>query len=291
MNNKNRIIEVLRENISSSNKNKSSHWKAHLDKDSNYDDPYSSLGFGSFTKKTYLKSFFHFIMSRLIFEKKIFSTNTFHKYKNIFDTINRQVDVDTIRHIYTFELLKKKINPLKICIIGDGKLNGLIGSLITFKDVKVYTVNLSETLINDYLILKKTNLVLENQIHVINSRNKNIDENYKIVFIPSNYKDVLFKNNIDLFINIASFQEMTNNEIKKYFEIFKSNNSYLFTCNREYKKLYGGEELIFDNYPWNNGNKIIYDYCSWHQKFYMTKFPFIKKYDGKVKHCLINFSK
>ena len=230
-------------------------------------------------------------MSRLVFGNKIFYTNTFNNYKNIFDVLNRQIDVDAIRHIYTFELLKKKIDPFKICIIGDGKLNGLIGSLITFKDAKIYTVNLSETLINDYLILKKTNLVPDNQIYVINSKNVNIEEKYKIVFIPSNYKEVLLKNNIDLFINIASFQEMTNDEIKKYFEIIKSNKSYLYSCNREYKKLYGGEELIFDNYPWENGKKIIYDYCSWHQKFYMTKFPFIKKYDGKLKHCLIDYSK
>ena len=291
MNNKINIIEILKDNINSSNKNKSSHWKTHLNEDANYDDPYSSLGFGSYTKKNIIKSFFHFIMSRLVFGNKIFYTNTFNNYKNIFDVLNRQIDVDAIRHIYTFELLKKKIDPFKICIIGDGKLNGLIGSLITFKDAKIYTVNLSETLINDYLILKKTNLVPDNQIYVINSKNVNIEEKYKIVFIPSNYKEVLLKNNIDLFINIASFQEMTNDEIKKYFEIIKSNKSYLYSCNREYKKLYGGEELIFDNYPWENGKKIIYDYCSWHQKFYMTKFPFIKKYDGKLKHCLIDYSK
>ena len=70
----------------------------------------------------------------------------------------------------------------------------------------------------------------------------------------------------------------------------KENKSLLYTCNREYKKLYGGEELIFKNYPWGNGKKIFYENCFWHQKFYTFKPPFIKKYDGNIMHCLIDYS-
>ena len=36
------------------------------------------------------------------------------KYKNIFDQHNRQIDVDTIRHIYTFNLLLNSVDPKKI---------------------------------------------------------------------------------------------------------------------------------------------------------------------------------
>ena len=34
--------------------------------------------------------------------------------------MNRQIDNDAIRHIFIFNLLKKHINPKKICVIGDG---------------------------------------------------------------------------------------------------------------------------------------------------------------------------
>ena len=65
---------------------------------------------------------------------------------------------------------------------------------------------------------------------------------------------------------MVSFQEMTSKEIDNYFEIIKENKSLLYTCNREYKKLYGGEELIFKNYQQGNGKKIFYENCFWHQK-------------------------
>ena len=37
--------------------------------------------------------------------------------------MNRQIDTDALRHIFTFQLLKKYSNAKNICIIGDGKCN------------------------------------------------------------------------------------------------------------------------------------------------------------------------
>jgi len=45
-----------------------------------------------------------------------------------------------------------------------------------------------------------------------------------------------------------------------------------------------------DNYPWGNIKKEFNEDCSWHQKTYQKKYPFIRKYDGNTKHCLIDFS-
>ena len=41
---------------------------------------------------------------------------------------------------------------------------------------------------------------------------------------------------------------MNMNEINQYFKIIKNNKSKLYCCNREYKKLNGGEEVFFDKY-------------------------------------------
>jgi hypothetical protein len=40
---------------------------------------------------------------------------------------------------------------------------------------------------------------------------------------------------------------MNEQEIKKYFQIIKSNNSEFYICNREKKILPAGEIIIFDN--------------------------------------------
>ena len=45
---------------------------------------------------------------------------------------------------------------------------------------------------------------------------------------------------------------MTIDEIENYFRIIKTNNALFYCCNREYKKLVGGEESYFENYPWGN---------------------------------------
>ena len=34
---------------------------------------------------------------------------------------------------------------------------------------------------------------------------------------------------------------------------------------------------------------LLKENCPWHQKFYSMKPPFILKYDGNVKHCMVDF--
>ena len=282
------IIKKLVDNIKETNLDKSSHWQKYLGENSNYLNEFKQFGFGSYTKKS-PKNLVQNLLGKIIFGNKVFKTDTFKKYKLIFDKINRFIDVDTIRHIFTFEKIKKICNPKSICIIGDGKINGVLGAHLTYPYSKIYSVNLSETLINDYLIIKKINTVLKDTVELVDDINfKNTDK--ILCLVPSNFKRFLLNKNIDLFISMASFQEMTTNEVSNYFEIIKNNNSKLYSCNREYKKLPGEEELYFDRYPWENSKKIFWEDCPWHQKFYSLRPPFIRKYDGNVKHCLVDFS-
>ena len=281
------ILNRLINNIQNTNENKSSYWKQHLNNKSNFISEYEHLNFGSYTKKSY-KNFIHIILQYILFGNKLFKTQTYKEYKNNFDLINRFIDLDTIRHILTFEKLKKLIQPKSVCIIGDGKINGVLGAYLTFKNVKIYSVNLSETLINDYKILKSLNNELSKSLDLIDNSNFYFSDKM-LHLIPSNFKNILYQANIDLFINISSFQEMTINEIDEYFKIIKKNKSKLYCCNREYKKLYAGEEIYFDKYPWEDYKKIFWENTPWAQKFYSTKFPFIHKYHGNIKHCLVDF--
>ena len=83
---------------------------------------------------------------------------------------------------------------------------------------------------------------------------------------------------------------MNTNEIENYMDIIKKKKSLFYCCNREYKKLYGQEELYFDRYPWGDGLKIFEENCPWHQKYYSFKPNFIHKYDGNIKHCLVKYN-
>ena len=282
------IIKKLVDNIKETNLDKSSHWQKYLGENSNYLNEFKQFGFGSYTKKS-PKNLAQNLLGKIIFGNKVFKTDTFKKYKLIFDKINRFIDVDTIRHIFTFEKIKKISNPKSICIIGDGKINGVLGAHLTYPSSKIYSVNLSETLINDYLIIKKIDTVLKESVELVDDINF-INTEKILCLVPSNFKRFLLNKNIDLFISMASFQEMTTNEVSNYFEIIKNNKSKLYSCNREYKKLPGGEELYFERYPWKNSKKIFWEDCPWHQKFYSLRPPFIRKYDGNVKHCLVDFS-
>lgn len=287
--NNSKAINFLVDNIKHSNLNKSSHWNEYLSDNSSYLNQFESFGFGTFKKKHLIKDIIYNILRKIVFGKKIFKTNTYYKYKSIFNKIDRYIDVDTTRHIFTYEKIKQYLKPKRICIIGDGKINGVLGAHLTFPLAKIYSVNLSEVLINDLIILDRLSIDIKNSIEVVDNKNFISDEK-SLTIVPSNFKSFLKNKNIDLFINIASFQEMNEKEINDYFEIIKSNKSKLYCCNREYKKLSGGEELYFEKYPFSGSKRIFWEDCPWYQKFYSIKPPFIHRYNDNIKHCLVDFS-
>lgn len=285
------IINELEKFIEETQKNKSIHWQKHLS-NADYSNIESSLGFGSFNKKFFLKSILHYLLSRIVFKKKIFHSQEYYKYKKEFDKMNRQIDVDAIRHIFTFNLLKKYTPNLeRACVIGDGKINFLSGFFAIYPNSKLFSVNLAETLINDYLIIKKFTYLDDSEIQVISNKNDKLDQNKKLYLIPSSLKDFLKNQNIDLFVNIVSFQEMVKHEIRLYMDIIKSNKGLFYCCNRENKKLYDGSEIIFEEYPWGDGKIYFKESCPWHQKYYKLKPKFTYNYEGNIKHCLIDYSK
>jgi len=282
------INKKLVDLIPETNLNKSSLWKKNLPGNSEYLNEFNHLGIASFTQKS-AKNYIHNILIKIIFGNAIFKTKTYKSYKSVFDKVNRYIDSDTIRHIFTFEMLKEYVNPKSVCIIGDGKINGILGARLTFPLAKIYSVNLSETLINDNLILDKTDIDLKESVTLVEDVN-NYSKDSIMTLIPSSKKKILTNKKIELFINMATFQEIPNYEINEYFEIIKNNKSKLYCCNREYKKLPGGEELYFEKYPFANSKKIFWEDCPWHQKFYSLRPPFIHKYNGNMKHCLVDFS-
>ena len=132
------IIKKLIKNIRNENQNKSSYWQKYLAKEGNYLNEFEHLNFGSYTNKKYKKNLFHNLLARIIYGNDIFRTLTYKNFRKIFDKIDRHIDNDTIRHIFTFEKLKKFTNPKTICIIGDGKINGVLGCSFNIPKSKTF---------------------------------------------------------------------------------------------------------------------------------------------------------
>ena len=205
---------------------------------------------------------------------------------------NRQLDVSIIRHIFYFNLLNKyNLLKNKICIIGDGKAN-FVGGLLVMnrKDIKIFSINLTEVLIHDYLMIRNINLIDDESIIVVKNEKDLDTPNKKLFLIDASNSHLLKNKNINLFVNITSMQEMKPDTVEDYFQIIKSNSAYFYCENRKYKKLPGGEELIFSQYPWGNCKTIQSGDCSWHERYYTSKPPFIGKMAGPYKHALVKYS-
>lgn len=93
-----------------------------------------------------------------------------------------------------------------------------------------------------------------------------------------------------LIINIASMQEMNNSTVCGYFDYIRENaekDNFFYCCNRVFKKLPGGEEIKFEKYPWKpNDIHYIDEEPAFYRYFISGRYPFIRYFDGKMRHRL-----
>ena len=97
--------------------------------------------------------------------------------------------------------------------------------------------------------------------------------------------------NADIFINICSMQEMNYKEIHSYIKMIRNQNkeTFFYCYNRISKKLSDGSIINFKDYNWSKKDLILFnELCPWHQKFPINRPPFVGKFDGPIKHKLIN---
>lgn len=283
------ILTKLKKSLLHSNNFKSSYWSS-LKFSNDLENIYGHFGFGTFEKKKKIRNLAHTFFQFLIYGNKIFKMEEYKKIKLFLEKFQRQIDIDVIKHLYVFNLLKKKIKtPKSIAVIGDGKANFITNAFLNYPNSVLYSINLPEVLIHDYFILKNYEIYKESDISVVENESDLSDKSKKLFFITPNNIKMLLNLKIELFVNICSFQEIKNKDISKYFDLIKANESLFYCCNRRYKKLPDGEEIIFKNYPWGKGKKIFEEECPWLKNIYFFRPPFIKKYDGPHDHKLINY--
>ena len=151
--------------------------------------------------------------------------------KTILDKSGFYPSNDSYRQILSYNTILKTLNNKDksilsqfscICIIGDGY--GFLSSLIklTNPKIKVISVNLGRTLFFDVFYSSKClpdihPLLLEKK----HSKNMQLSTS-QLVFIEAENYSLLENLEVDLFINIASMQEMNPKVIDNYFKYMLS---------------------------------------------------------------------
>ena len=281
------ILEALSSEIEASGAVKSSHWSHHTK---------VGDGFGVAHRGGRLNNFWHWSAQRFLHPgDTVFTSREYSDMRDWCRTQGRALNMDSLRHVFTHRLLNELVPDARvICVIGDGQANFTGPALYRPKQgQKLVSVNLPEVLIADQKLLLQSGVVSELSTAVARTREEfeaaMSDPGIVLILVPANHAEILKSAGVDLFVNIASFQEMTPALVAEYFDIVKSNHATLYCCNREEKVLYGGERLVFDEYPWENGERLLWEPCPWHQHFYAKRPPFVRAFDGPFTHALVRF--
>jgi putative sugar O-methyltransferase len=270
----------------------SSHWRKQgqfqsIEKTNNL-FKLSGEGFGEFRKRKFL-SIIATLPTKLFLMKMLSGCDNkiLKAAKKISKLTNRTLSYDVARMAKTIEFINKNIKDKyeKIIIIGDGY--GTLGSL--FKEIypqkTIIYINLGRTLAFDAYYSQCSFPNLEHKLISLKSDVLSSDFNY---IEAENINELRIE--ADLFINIASMQEMNYDAINDYFKIlYEQNKDILFyCCNRIEKTLPDGTVTKFFEYGWKKSDEIIVDeLCPWHQKAPQIRPPFFYKFDGGTQHRLI----
>lgn len=261
----------------------------------------SEFGFGRRIPANSLRGFFHRIGSRVLqkrsgtpIDEEILGFAKLACRKQ-----NRSFDVDVWRHVHTLKFLKDQLTDdiSSVVVIGDGQANFSNIFFPTFKSARVvFNVNLPEVLINDLELLSMSLDPLDTHIISLDTFvNYDFSNSKKLMVLctPTEFLSCT-RLEADLFVNIASFQEMSKDWIMSYFTKMRliKGKKYLYQCNRERKVLPSGEQFILSQLPFNLRDRVIYSQTvpPWHKEFYSWKPPFLRAYEGIHFHSLTKLS-
>lgn len=293
-------LQALWDDISGSDERKSSHWQKYTQNRQISDTEISGIGgFGNAAKRSPLRQAMHYAFQRYLvgLSDPVFSTRAYKTAKAYCADQGRALDMDALRHVFTMNLLKQYSPngtiPDCVCIIGDGQANFVSAALCDPSAPKVISINLVDVLANDLPLLAMLPGVTADSIAVVSDTKSlamaRTNPQIHIILIAAHRVDILRAQSVPLFINIASFQEMTPDVVDEYFDVIRSNHALHYNCNRLRKVLPGGEELAFYDYPWGDAQILLDEPCPWHQRFYAFRWPFIRDYDGPTYHRLVQF--
>ena len=158
---------------------------------------------------------------------------------------------------------------------------------------KIISINLPEVLLADLSMIEDFGFS-ESQVRVVGNstelQSAMDDPEIRLLLVSAQYLELLNDVRIDIFVNIASMQEMNLDVIDKYFSIVKSAKAYFYCLNRAEKKLPDGTVTRFEDYPWGENASYLlrpeacpfYEYALKFSPPFRTKFPL-------MMHALVKY--
>jgi hypothetical protein len=303
------LREKIKYEIANSNNSEnqvaSSYWVQHLE-GYNCEDPLNRFkdgktnfpGLASYSKVPIPRILFEFIV-RIVKPRSLKLDRRSPALKAAREMVKaqkRHFDFDVMKHIFVFEIFRKFVNPksLNICVIGDGLGNFVVPALQLQQEFnKVISINLPEVLLADLSMIEDFGFS-ESQVCVVgNSTELQFaigDPEIRLLLVSAQHLELLNDVRIDIFVNIASMQEMNLDVIDKYFSVIESAKAYFYCLNRAEKKLPDGTVTRFEDYPW--GENLSYllgpEACPFYE--YALKFspPFKVKFP-LMMHALVKY--
>ena len=277
----------------------SSHWKKFGSKGSaskvNNQYIIRSFGVSNYQKRSISRLFQNLIIGFFLkdfIKKYCFDKESLITAKKIAQILEIYFSFNHIKHVIVYDILNRlKLYKGTICIIGDG--DAFMGTLIKKLNskVRILFVNIGKNLISDVNYYSK---IFPNHIPVLISKRSQINglNTNNVGFLEAEKYQLLYKRPINLFINIASMQEMNPSVINNYFNLMRSSSkkSYFYCLNRQEKVLPDGTAVRFRDYQWENSKVIIDEICPFVKKFPTSIPPFWKPFDGVHLHKLIELN-
>lgn len=289
----NKHLSQLYKYLPDSEKNMSEYTKHHM-LNKNYELE-TSLSSGSLVKANLIRNFkylFAYVAQILIWKKQMFNNKFIKFYKKLCKQQSRIINYDLIIHGIVLDILNN-YNILKnnVCVIGDGKAN-FVHALINIKNIKkIFSVNLPQALIQDLNILTTFKSINIDLIKIVENEKDLLDKSKKIFLIPAKNKKLLTSQNINLFVNMSSFQEMPLSEVHEYIDIAISNSSFLYSLNREEKILYDNTIIKYSDYNLTKNGKLIFEKeARFVKRYYNATFPFVHVKKSKLINTLVKYN-
>ena len=267
---------------------------------SSADSTMHGFGFGNLFKDTLVNRIKHIpdgILNRGLLNKYCKSQKIREHAAHVLARHGRIADFDSVKQAICANLISEKLpGDLKtIAVIGDGF--GFMSSLmiLIYPNSRIISVNLGKVLMFDAHYINKVFVSAPvGQAILIRSSEDAADRSYAFGFIEAENYHLLKDVDVDLFINIASMQEINMAVINSYFNYMRSGNGkrYFYCCNRITKQLPDGSWIEFFRYPWNGKDEVFLDeLCPWYQKWPSNRPPFWIHADGPIQHRIVRLAK
>ena len=156
-------------------------------------------------------------------------------------------------------------------------------------NIQVISVNLGRTLFFDVLYSQRCLPNVESVLLKTSHACHGESQCFQLAFLEAERYGLLEDLPVDLFVSIASMQEMLPSVIDNYFKYMRSSSRspcYFYCCNRLSKELPDGVLTEFMKYPWGNSDILLDELCPWYQRFPVSRPPFWQSFDGPIQHRL-----